>query len=105
MKEIKKEMYEEEIKKILKKIDVKGKIGVANYMSKTNQLRDFPMGEKIYVKSRGIKNPPKIKTKYQNVIDVIDDNYNLDNESTVLVRSTRTDNIINVHKKEVYKKK
>jgi len=98
-------MYEEEIREILKKIDVKDKIGVAKYMSKSNQLRDFPMGERIYERSRGIKDPPKTKTEYENVINVIDDNYNLDNESTVLVRSARTDNIINVHKKEVYKKK
>ena len=98
-------MYEEEIRETLKRIDVKGKIGIANYMSKTNQLRDFPMGERIYERSLGIKKPPKIKTEYKNVINVIEDNYNLDNESTVLVRHTKTDNIINVHKKEVYKKK
>ena len=88
----------------LQEVDVKGKVGIADYMSKTSQLWDIPIGEKIFTKSRNLTLPPKIEMKYGEAIENMTNDYEFDYEETNLIKSRRTDNILNVHKTERYKR-
>ena len=90
----------------LKSIKATGKSGIANYMSKTSQLNDFPRGERIYVKSQGIIPPHKTNMKYKDAIDKIrNGKYYFMKEKTIIVKSSQNDKIINKHKIEEYRKK
>ena len=89
----------------LKSIKATGKSVIANYMSKTSQLNDFPRGERIYVKSQGIIPPHKTNMKYKDAIDKIrNGKYYFMKEKTIIVKSSQNDKIINTHKIEEYKK-
>lgn len=89
----------------LKSIQISNRTSIANYMAKTNQLNDFPRGERIYIKSNGIKVPSESKMKYQEAINkIVQGNYRFTYEETTIVRSSANDNIINKHKIEEYRK-
>lgn len=101
------DLSEEEttINDALKGINVTNKAGIANYMSKKNQLKNFPRGEKIYIKSQGIEDITKIKMKYGEAIEhLIQNNFHITDEKTILIKSSSNDNIINRHKIEEYRK-
>lgn len=106
-KEDEENLSEEEIitNDALKNIQVSNRTSIANYMAKTNQLNDFPRGERIYIKSNGIKVPSESKMKYQEAINkIVQGNYRFTYEETTIVRSSANDNIINKHKIEEYRK-
>lgn len=90
---------------VLKSIKITGSFGIVNYMGKTNQLTNFPRGERIYVKSKGIIPPNKTNMKYKEALDKIrNDKYYCMNETTIIVKSSLNDKIINRHKIEEYRK-
>lgn len=91
--------------RITRKNNKKGANGIADYMSKETQLKEVPIGERIFIKSRGIKEPIEKEMTYENAKEDIGNDYDLVHEETTLVKRKDTNKIINSHKKEVYKKK
>ena len=92
-------------KRISKENPINGKNGIAGYMAKLTQLKEVPIGEKLFIKSRGIKKPKKEEMFYEEAEKKVKDDYDLIYEKTTLVKSKSTNKIINSHKKEVYMKK
>lgn len=79
--------------------------GVTSYMTKSKSKEMLPNGMKIYSKSKGIIAPLTEKMKYQNIKDVLDDNYYKSSEYTTLIISNNTNTILNSIKKEEWKPK
>lgn len=78
---------------------------LSNYMAKKTQLTSVPRGERLYGCSNGIKKPSKKYMIYENIIKEIEPEFNFCYENTILVKSKKTDKVINSYKTEVYNKK
>lgn len=78
---------------------------IADYMAKTSQLYDVPNGKSVYIPSKNIQRPKKTKILYEQAREIIDQEYYLANEITLNVCDKIENKIVNVHKKEIYRKK
>lgn len=75
-----------------------------DYMAKVRTKEKIENGKRLYYCSRGIKQPLVEKLVYEEIEEQLKDNYILDKEDTLLVKDSKTNNIINKIKKENYKK-
>lgn len=77
---------------------------VITYLSKQHSKRNIPVDTRCYYKSKGVKMPEVKKVVYSQIRTELDSHYELSSEQTTLLRSERTDAILNKIKKETWKK-
>lgn len=79
--------------------------GISGYISKTNQLYRVKKEETIYGTSRNIKRPKIYKERFGKLRKQKLEDYYLKAENTILIRDEETNQIMNKHKTEIYKRR
>ena len=70
---------------------------------KLERLKQFPKGQPMYCRSRGIKTPPKEKIQFQECPEYNSDEYKQLSRKTYLARNVETDQIVNATTTAMYK--
>lgn len=70
---------------------------------KLERLKQFPKGQPMYCRSRGIKTPPKEKIQFQECPEYNSDEYKQLSRKTYLARNVETDKIVNATTTAMYK--
>lgn len=78
---------------------------VIAYMTKVRTKEQVPRGKRCYGRSNGIKTPITTNSTYEEFSKQINDDYILQNESTILLRNKETKSIVNKIKYETWKKR
>lgn len=73
---------------------------IISYMTKFKSKIRIAQGKNLYFKSKGIKNAVTEKMKYKDIVIELDNKYDIKRENTILVKSKKTNCIVNKVKTE-----